>query len=156
MPSSLGERAARVRVRRLARDETFLLAALHLQGLRRRAVEAPDHVQRLGQAWHRRAEDHPAWVAECDEEHVGMAICRVPVLPQVGSGVPVLLALEALGEPGPEAVTLALVRTIVDWAGCDGHPGVDVDGAVTLPGPVLDAVRADVRVRRHLRLPTGP
>ena len=43
-----------------------------------------------------------AWVAECDERHVGLAVCRVPDLPHVGRGLPELLAVEALGAPGPE------------------------------------------------------
>lgn len=160
---SLGELAGQgeVRVRRLAEDEALLLGALHLQALRRRGVDPAargggNHVQDLGMAWRARSGDLPAWVAEHGDRHVGMALCRVPVLPHVGTGLPTLVALEPLGAPGPEAVALALVRAVVDWAGRAGHPAVDVDGEVTLPPSVLDAARADVRDGRRLRLPSRP
>lgn len=156
MPASLGEQAGRVRVRRLVPDETFLLAALHLQGLRRRGVEASHHVQRMGQAWHRRADDHPAWVAELDDQHVGMAICRLPPLPHVGRDHPELVVVETLDGAGPEAVALALVRDVVGWAGCEGHAAVDVSPDLCLPAVVLDATRADVRQTRRISLPTRP
>lgn len=157
--ASLGEEASRVRVRPLAEDEAFLLGALHLQALRRRGVDPSDregrgHVQDLGMAWGTRADDHPAWVAECDGKHVGVALCRAPVLPHVGSSLPELVALEALGAPGPEAVGLALVRAVVAWAGHAGHPGVELSPSLALPPAVLDAARADVVAERLLRLPT--
>lgn len=157
--ASLGEEAGRVRVRPLAADEAFLLGALHLQALRRRGVEpsAPEgrgHVQDLGLAWRARADDLPAWVAECDDKHVGMAMCRLPQLPHVGHGRPELVALEALGAPGTEPVGLALVRAVVAWAGREGHPAVDVSPDVSLPAAVLDAARADVEVGRRITLPT--
>ncbi|GGK76459.1 hypothetical protein [Ornithinimicrobium pekingense] len=159
--ASLGEESARVRVRRLGEDEAFLLGALHLQALRRRGVDpaaagSGNHVQALGAAWRSRCEDLPAWVAECDERHVGLAVCRVPVLPHVGRPLPVLVAVEALGAPGPEPVTLALVRAVVTWFGREGYPSVDVSDEVTLPGPVLDAARADVLGHRRVSLPTRP
>lgn len=160
--ASLGEESARVRVRRLTEDEAFLLGALHLQALRRRGVDpgaragAPGHVQELATAWRTRSQDLPAWVAECDEQHVGMAVCRVPALPRVGRGVPELVALEVLGPPGPEPVALALVRALVAWFGREGHLAVDVGDEVTLPGPVLDAARADVLGARRVSLPTRP
>lgn len=155
--ASLGEEAARVRVRRVTQEETFLLAALHLQALRRQGVVAPDHVQRLGAAWHGRAEDHPAWVAECEDDHVGMAICRLPVLPRLGPDAPELVALEPLGRvAGPEAVALALVRAIVTWGGREGFRTVEVAPHVHLPGSVLDAARADVVEQRRVSLPTRP
>ncbi len=160
--ASLGEESARVRVRRLTEDEAFLLGALHLQALRRRGVDpAPGggtagHVQELAMAWRARSQDLPAWVAECEEQHVGMAICRVPALPRVGRGLPELVALEVLGAPGPEPVALALVRALVTWFGREGHPCVDVSDEVTLPGPVLDAARADVLGARRVSLPTRP
>lgn len=160
--ASLGEESARVRVRRLTEDEAFLLGALHLQALRRRGTDpgarggATGHVQELATAWRARAQDLPAWVAECDEQHVGMAICRVPALPHVGRGLPELVSLEPLGAPGPEPVALALVRAVVTWFGREGHPSVDVSEAVSLPGPVLDAARADVLGSRRVSLPTRP
>ncbi|GAA5162652.1 hypothetical protein [Ornithinimicrobium tianjinense] len=157
MGGSLGEEAARVRVRRLTQDESFLLAALHLQALRRSGVSATDHVQRLGAAWHERADDYPAWVAECDDDHVGMAICRLPVLPHVGGGVPELVALEPVGQRvGPEAVALALVRSVVTWGGREGFRTVEVAPHLQLPGAVLDAARADVLGVRRVSLPTRP
>lgn len=160
--ASLGEESARVRVRRLAEDEAFLLGALHLQALRRRGVDpgprggTAGHVQELATAWRARSQDLPAWVAECDEQHVGMAICRVPALPRVGRGLPELVALEVLGSPGPEPVALALVRELVTWFGREGHLSVDVGDEVILPGPVLDAARADVLGARRVSLPTRP
>ncbi|SOC54241.1 hypothetical protein [Ornithinimicrobium cerasi] len=156
MPS-LGEDASRVRVRRVTQEETFLLAALHLQALRRHGVSAPDHVQRMGAAWHERADDFPAWVAECEEDHVGMALCRLPVLPHLGTGSPELVALEPLGSGvAPEAVALALVRTVVTWGGREGFRAVDVAPWVQLPAAVLDAARADVLGQRRVSLPTRP
>ena len=157
--ASLGEEAARVRVRQLADDEAFLLGALHLQALRRRGVDPSDpdgrgHVQDLGLAWRTRARDLPAWVAEHDDKHVGMAICRLPALPHVGHGRPELVALEPLGAPGEEAVGLALVRAVVAWAGHEGHPAVEVAADLPLPPTVLDAARADVAAGRRLTLPT--
>lgn len=156
MSTSLGELAGRVRVRRLTQDETFLLAALHLQGLRERGTHAAEHVQRMGQAWHARVGDHPAWVAEHDDQHVGMTICRLPLLPHVGSGLPELVVLEALGEPEPEAVALALVREVVAWARTDGYAAVEVAPEVRIAAAVLDAARADVRPVRRVSLPTRP
>ena len=159
---SLGEETARVRVRPVTDDEAFLLGALHLQALRRRGVDpgagrtTTSHVQDLAQAWRERSSDLPAWVAECDQQHVGMAICRVPVLPQVGRGLPELVVLEPLGAPGPEPVSLALVRAVVTWFGREGYPSVDVSAEVTLPGAVLDAARADVLGARRVSLPTRP
>ena len=165
MTESLGEAASRVRVRRLVQDETFLLAALHLQSLRRRGIDGAGHVQDLGMRWHERADDFPAWVAELGDQHVGLAICRLPVLPHVGRAVPEVVCLEAL-TPGPgeagaqsatsEPVTLALVRAVVTWGGREGHPCVDVAPEVVLPGPVLDAARADVLSARRVSLPTRP
>lgn len=157
---SLGALAARVRVRRATEDEAFLLAALHLQALRRRGGDAPAHVQAFGQAWHRRSEDYPAWVAELDDQHVGLAICELPPLPQVGAGVPELRVVEALPQTEEarqaEGITLAMVREIVTWAGREGHHCVDVAPGVTLPGAVLDAARADVLAGRRVSLPTRP
>lgn len=157
--ASLGEQAGRVRVRPLAEDEALLLGALHLQALRRRGVdpagpEGRGHVQDLATAWRTRAGDLPAWVAEHDDRHVGMAVCRLPQLPHVGRGRPELVALEALGAPGEEAVGLALVRAVVAWAGREGHPGVEVAPGLVLPPAVLDAARADVVAGRLVTLPT--
>ncbi|GAA1184857.1 hypothetical protein GCM10009584_28660 [Ornithinimicrobium humiphilum] len=160
--ASLGEESARVRVRRLTEDESFLLGALHLQALRRRGVDPSSgrstgsHVTALAAAWQLRSADLPAWVAECDEQHVGMAVCRLPVLPHVGRGLPELIALEPLGAPGPEPVALALVRAVVTWFGREGYPSVDVSPEVALPGAVLDAARADVLGRTIVSLPTRP
>lgn len=158
MTESLGAAASRVRVRRLVQDETFLLAALHLQVLRRRGVSAPDHVQSLGMQWHQRADDFPSWVAEFEDQHVGLAIVRLPVLPHVGRAVPEVVCAESLEEEliGSEAVTLALVRAVVTWGGREGFPCVDVSPEVALPGPVLDAARADVIGHRRVSLPTRP
>ncbi|MFK5635835.1 hypothetical protein [Ornithinimicrobium sp. LYQ103] len=160
MCPSLGEEAARVRVRRLGGDEAILLGALHLQSLRADGTEPapgpPSHVQAFAQAWQERSQDLPAWVAECDDKHVGMAICRVPALPQVGRGVPELVVLAPLGAPGPEPVTLAMVRAVVTWFGRGGYPTVDVSPQVVLPPAVLDAARADVLGRRQVSLPTRP
>lgn len=157
MTVSLGERAARVRVRAVTQEEAFLLAALHLQALRARGAPARDHVQRMGAAWHARAEDHPAWVAEQDDRHVGMALCRRPVLPQVGPGSPELLVLEPVGgDVDAEAVALALVRAVVTWAGDEGFAGVEVSPLLRLPAAVLDGARADVAAVRLARLPTRP
>jgi hypothetical protein len=158
----LGEESARVRVRPLTEDEALLLGALHLQALRRRGVDpaggpaTTSHVHRFATAWRARSADLPAWVAECDDQHVGMAICRLPELPHVGRGLPELVAVEALGGPGPEPVTLALVRAVVTWLGREGYTSVDVSAEVTLLGPVLDAARADVLGARRVSLPTRP
>lgn len=155
---SLGGAAAQVRVRRVVEDEAFLLAALHLQAILRRGLDGTGHVQALGMTWHQRADDHPAWVAEFEDQHVGMAICRAPVLPHVGRAVPEVVALEPLTQDlvGEEPVALALVRAIVTWGGREGHPCVDVSPEVVLPGPVLDAARADVIEHRRISLPTRP
>lgn len=160
MSGSLGEQAGRVRVRPLTGDEAFLLGALHLQALRRRGVDAGagggNHVQALGQAWALRSVDLPAWVAEHDDRHVGLAIGRLPALPHLGPAVPELIALEPLGAPGPEPVSLALVRAVVAWAGRQGYPGVAVAEQVSLPGSVLDAARADLHQSRRVSMPTRP
>lgn len=157
MAGSLGEDAARVRVRRVTQEETFLLAALHLQALRRHGVAVEDHVQRMGAAWHERADDFPAWVAECEDQHVGMAICRLPVLPRLGTGSPELVALEPVGtHVAPEPVTLAMVRAVVTWGGREGFPAVEVAPDLQLPPAVLDAARADVLGQRRVSLPTRP
>lgn len=158
MPS-LGQEAARVRVRPVPEDESLLLGALHLQSLRREGVEPapgpPSHVQAFAAAWRVRSADLPAWVAECDGQHVGMAVCQVPLLPSLGPGVPQLVALTCLGGH-EEAVALAMVRTVVSWFGRQGHLSVDVADDVRLPAAVLDAARADVLPRRRVSLPTRP
>lgn len=169
---SLGESAARVRVRPVTDDEAYLLGALHLQALRR-AGTAPDpgppsHVQAFARSWQQRSADLPAWVGECDGQHVGMVICRVPMLPRLGRAVPELVALEPL-TPGPdlagastltapseEAVALALVRAVVTWFGREGYLAVDVSPEVKVPPSVLDAARADVLTHRRISLPTRP
>lgn len=157
---SLGEAAAQVRVRQLTEDEAYLLGALHLQALLRDGVAVdpgpPNHVVALGTAWRQRSADLPAWVAEHGDQHAGMAICQAPMLPHVGRGLPELAALEALGDADPEAVALALVRRIVIWFGRAGYPAVEVSTEVRLPGPVLDAARADVVAGRRISLPTCP
>lgn len=163
MPS-LGEAAAAVRVRAVPDDEALLLGALHLQSLRRRdrtpapRPGGPSHVQAFARSWQQRSLDLPAWVAEADGEHVGMTICRVPLLPRVGPGIPELVLLEALveEEPWAEAVTLALVRGIVSWARREGYPAVEVAHDVRLPTAVLDGARADVLPLRRVSLPTSP
>ncbi|MGC5584864.1 hypothetical protein ACQE98_12655 [Ornithinimicrobium sp. W1679] len=158
MPS-LGQEAARVRVRPVPDDEALLLGALHLQSLRRDGVEPdpgpPSHVQAFAAAWRSRSADLPAWVAECDGQHVGLVLCRVPPLPLLGPGVPEVVALTCLGG-SEEAVALALVRTVVTWFGRQGHLSVDVADDVRLPAAVLDAARADVLPRRRVSLPTRP
>ncbi|MGD8151007.1 hypothetical protein [Ornithinimicrobium sp. Y1694] len=155
MSMSLGEAASAVRVRRLTQEETFLLAALHLQALRRDGLRPDNHVQDFGQAWHERADDLPAWVAEADDEHVGMAICQLPLLPHLGSGSPELVALSCLGGDH-EAVALALVRAVVTWGGREGFASVEVAPSIDLPASVLDAARADVLSQRRVSLPTRP
>lgn len=164
MPS-LGETAAAVRVRPVIDDEALLLGALHLRALRRRGAPAPavrpgapSHVQAFARSWQHRSADLPAWVGEADGEHVGMAVCRAPLLPRVGSGVPALVLVEALVKDGSraEAVILALVRGVVAWAGREGYPAVDVAADVRLPTAVLDAARADVLAHRRVSLPTRP
>lgn len=161
MPS-LGEAAAVVRVRPVAEDEAFLLAALHLQTLLRagRPVDQgpPTHVQSFAQAWRLRSADLPAWVAELDDQHVGLAICEVPMLPLLGRDVPAIVALHPVADDDAvaEAVSLALVRAVVDWCGQRGHAGVDVAPQVHLPPAVLDAARADVVTRPLVSLPTRP
>ncbi|HSP59987.1 MAG TPA: hypothetical protein VLO09_02915, partial [Ornithinimicrobium sp.] len=133
--------------------------ALHLQALRRGGVEPapgpPGHVPAFAAAWRARAADLPAWVAECDGQHVGMAVCPLPLLPHLGTGVPELVTLECLGGH-EEAVALALVRTVVTWFGRQGHLSVDVAAGVRLPAAVLDAARADVLPQRRVSLPTRP
>lgn len=191
MPSreSLGGAAAQVRVRPVTDDEAFLLGALHLQALRRAGVAPapgpPSHVQAFARSWQQRSADLPAWVAERDGEHVGMAICRVPMLPRLARAVPELVALEPLtgerGRPGggdepgdepgsvgagagghgradvsDEAVALALVRAVVTWFGREGYLAVDVAPEVRVPASVLDAARADVLAQRRISLPTRP
>lgn len=155
----MGETAARIRVRPVAEDEAFLLGALHLQGLRRAGVDissGPPHVQEFATRWTGRSTDLPAWVAECDGEHVGLAVCRLPVLPRVGRGNPELMILQPLGELPPEAVALALVRAVVSWFGREGFSAVDVAPELTVPPAVLDAARADVAQGRRVSLPTRP
>lgn len=156
---SLGSTAALVRVRPATGDEAFLLGALHLQALRRRGVDTssgPPHVQDFARRWAARGDDLPAWVAEHDGQHVGLAVCRLPALPRVGRDTPELLVLEPLGEVSPEAVSLALVRGVVSWFGREGFYAVDVAPEVVLPAPVLDAARADVTQGRRVSLPTRP
>lgn len=163
MPS-LGEVAAAVRVRPVTDDEALLLGALHLQTLRRRGRPpvarpgGPSHVQAFARSWQQRSSDLPAWVGEADGEHVGMAICRVPLLPRVGPGVPELVLVEALvGEVSrAEAVTLALVRGVVAWARREGYPALEVAHDLRLPSAVLDGARADVLEHRRVSLPTSP
>lgn len=157
--ASMGATAARVRVRPVTEDEAFLLGALHLQALRRAGVEAssgPPHVPEFAAQWAGRTTDLPAWVAECDGEHVGLAVCQVPMLPRVGRGNPELVVLEPLGQLPPEAVALALVRAVVAWSGREGFSAVDVDPEVVVPAAVLDAARADVTQGRRVSLPTRP
>ena len=159
MPSSLGAAAARIRVRPVTEDESFLLGALHLQALRRAGVDTtsgPPHVQEFAVQWAGRTTDLPAWVAECDGEHVGLAICQLPMLPRVGRGSPELVVLEPLGELPTEAVALALVRAVVSWFGREGFYAVDVAPEVEVPPAVLDAARADVIQGRRVSLPTRP
>ena len=59
MPS-LGQEAARVRVRPVLEDEALLLGALHLQALRRAGREPdpgpPSHVQAFAAAWRVRSD----------------------------------------------------------------------------------------------------
>ena len=154
---SLGETAARVRVRPVAEDEAFLLGALHLQALHRAGVDTssgPPHVREFAAQWVGRTVDLPAWVAECDGEHVGLAVCRLPMLPRVGRGNPELVVLEPLGDLPSEAVALALVRAVVTWCGREGFYAVDVAPDVVVPPAVLDAARADVTEGRQVSLPT--
>lgn len=160
--TSLGESAAGIRVRPVTDDEAFLLGALHLQALHR-AGRAPDpgppsHVQAFARSWQQRSADLPAWVAESDGQHVGMAICRVPLLPRLGRPVPELVALSPLSEDRDqdEAVSLALVRGLVAWSAGEGYPAVDVAPEVRLPAAVLDAARAVVVEHRRVSLPTRP
>lgn len=155
----MGSAAARVRVRPGTEDEAFLLGALHLQALRRAGVDTssgPPHVQEFATRWAGRSTELPAWVAECDGEHVGLAVGRLPVLPRVGRGNPELVILEPLGELPPEAVALAMVRAVVSWFGRAGFDAVDVAPELTLPAAVLDAARADVTHGRQVSLPTRP
>lgn len=160
--TSLGAAAATVRVRPVDDEEAFLLGALHLQALRQ-AGTAPDpgppsHVQSFARSWQQRSGDLPAWVAECDGQHVGMAICRVPLLPRLGRPVPELVGLLTLdGDPDrAEAVCLSLVRGVVAWSAGEGYPAVDVAPEVRLPAAVLDAARAVVVEHRRISLPTRP
>lgn len=157
---SLGRTAARIRVRPVTEDESLLLGALHLQSLLRadRAPEPgrPSHVQAFASAWADRSSVLPAWVGECDGEHVGLVVCRLPLLPRVGRGNPELVVLEALGELSPEAVALALVRAVVTWFGREGFYAVDVAPEVRLPAAVLDAARADITEQHRVSLPTRP
>ena len=158
MPS-LGRATARVRVRPVTEDEAFLLGALHLQGLHRAGVDTasgPSHVQEFAAQWAGRTTDLPAWVAECDGEHVGMAVCQLPMLPRVGPVEPTLTVLEPLGELPPEAVALAMVRAVVAWAGQEGFAAVGVAPGVEVPASVLDAARAQVSQGRRVSLPTRP
>lgn len=161
MPSagSPGQEAARVRVRPVTEDEALLLGALHLQWLRRVGVDpagGPPHVPEFASQWVGRTTDLPAWVAECDGEHVGMALCRVPSLPRVGRGVLELVVLAPLRELSEEAVALALVRAVVAWADAEGYAAVEVAREVQVPPTVLDAARADVTPSRSVSLPTRP
>ena len=162
MPT-LGEVAETIRVRAVTDDEALLLGALHKQALLRAGSdpdpdpERPQHVRAFAAAWHRRADDLPAWVAELDGQHVGVALVRRTMLPHLAGAVPRLLVLSALGAvsgTAEEAVCLALVREVVTWGRGLGADRVEVAADVTLPGPVLDAVRADVRQVRSVALPT--
>ncbi|WP_066635735.1 GNAT family N-acetyltransferase [Serinicoccus hydrothermalis] len=161
MPT-LGEAAQGVRVRALTDDEALLLGALHKQALVRAGTDPdagePMHVRAFASAWHPRADDLPAWVAEHDGEHVGVAVVRRTMLPHL-AGAPRLLVLSALGPAdtvGEEAVCLALVRQVIGWARERGDERVEVAGDVALPAPVLDAVRAVVRQATSVSLPTQP
>lgn len=158
MPT-LGETASQVRVRALGEDEAYLVGALHLQSLLRAGL-APDpgpptHVQAVARRWAQRWADLPAWVAEHDGTHVGIAIARVPALPHT-DGAPRLIHASPLVDEGPlaDAVCLALVRTVVAWAREGRAPVIEIAHGVDLPGPVLDAARADVHPGRLLSLPT--
>lgn len=161
MPS-LGASAAQVRVRPVLVEEALLLGALHLQALRRTGAAPglgePSHVEAFARAWADGAERLPAWVAEAEGRHVGLVVCRLGDLPRVGSTLPEVVVLEPLEVEGisAEAVTLAMVREVVAWGRRIGQPGVVVGGAVSLPGPVLDAARADVSQRWQVTLPTSP
>lgn len=179
--TSLGEHAAGVRVRPATDDEAFLLGALHLQALRRAGQHVdtgpPSHVEAFARSWQQRSGDLPAWVAELAGQHVGMAICRVPLLPRLGRPVPELLATFPLvgglgsgsgddsGRSGggqadeqvpADAVSLALVRGVVAWAGAQGYQAVDVSPEVRLPAAVLDAARAVAKEHQRVSLPTNP
>lgn len=162
MPT-LGEVADAVRVRAVNDDEALLLGALHKQVLLRSGTDPdpdrPQHVRAFASAWHPRAADLPAWVAEHDGEHVGIALVRRTMLPHLPGAAPRLLVLSALGPrtgASEEAVCLALTRQVVTWARERGADRVEVADDVTLPGPVLDAVRASVRQVRSVSLPTQP
>lgn len=150
-----------VRVRRAERGEAFLLGALHLQSLTARGLRAqprldegaPSHVESFARAWEAHHELLPAWVAERAGEHVGMAVVQRQALPVVGDGIPVLLDLYALEQEGRSTVTLALIRTLVAWAGEQGAPGLRVGLGVELGAGVLNAAAAIVKRPNSYLLP---
>lgn len=153
-----GESARAVRVREINDDEALLLGALHQQ-VRLLAGDGADdrtHVRVFAQAWHRRYADYPAFVAERGGQHVGVALVRRPVLPDLDR-VPQLLVLAAVGEgAGDEGVCLALARAVVTWARDAGEGSLTVGERVDLPPVVLDAVRAGVQQARAVTVPTRP
>lgn len=159
MPT-LGEVAESIRVRAVTGDEALLLGALHKQALLRSGTdpdpEEPQHVRAFASAWHRRADDLPAWVAEHDGLHVGIAMVRRTMLPHLAGSAPRLLVLAPLGSDVSleEAVCLALLREVIGWSRGLGADRVEVAGDVTLPPAVLDAVRASVAQVRSVTVPT--
>ena len=174
MPStpSLGEYAAQIEVRPLLDTESLLVGALHRQVLSGQGITPPpgppSHVSAFARAWQQRSADLPAWVAQYGGQHVGLALCQVPMLPLVGPGEPELLVLAPLHGHDPnygsglesqrwaEAICLAMVRTIVTWFGRQGYLAVRVASQVRLPAAVLNAARADVLAGRRISLPTRP
>ncbi|PZU40274.1 MAG: hypothetical protein DI571_13820 [Arsenicicoccus sp.] len=97
-----------------------------------------------------------SFVAERGGQHVGVALVRRPVLPDLDR-VPQLLVLAPVGEgAGDEGVCLALARGVVAWAREAGHTSVTLGERVDLPPVVLDAVRAGVQQARAVTVPTRP
>jgi hypothetical protein len=147
-----------VRVRRLGPEEGLLAAALHVQSLRAAGTAPPGgHLDRFAEVWTLSRDGLPTWVAEVEGRHAGVTMLQVPAVlpPLVGAdrGWARLVLLYAVAAAGQEAVTLALVRAAVGWAGQRGLAGVEVGEAAPVPAAVLDALGGRVQERRRTLLP---
>lgn len=144
-------------MRRLTEQEALLLAALRLQALRARGeTPAPGMLDRLARQWRRRAAALPAWVAERDGDHVGLAVAALaPGLPvDLGDPHPHVRLLELHGRQERDALVLG--RTVLAWAGAQGAREVELAPGPAPTATVLDALGAVVREPRRAVLPVPP
>lgn len=132
-----------VRVRRLAKEESLLAAALHTQSLIAAGTPpAPGHLDDYAAAWLAGASRLPQWVAEADGQHVGTAMLRLgPHLPNLvgrdGTRDAELVLLYALNND--TEIALALMQAALVCARECGYHGMAWGLQVRLPPHVLDA-----------------